>query len=271
MVKRQWWKQDFQAQVVLIDECHLTAFSAVVQQMMTQTYPNAIYIGLTATPYRLKKTEEMGDIFQTLVAAPMPHKLIDSGYLSKPSYYGLHQPDLQKVKTVAGDYDEHQLAIACDKPELIDQLVGEWRKLAYGRRTIVFAVNVALSQNKLSLGEVDLDSNYDRQADLKIAITGFAKGNSLLEIERDIELQSKFINSLKNSGASIRTLAKIIPYLDEICTEAEATYKSLPETEIKQLRDRVTTEPNYKPNRSSKLSKDSQIPSYEAPISDIEP
>ena len=147
MVKRQWWKQGFNAQIVLIDECHLTAFSAVVQQMIAQTYPNAIYIGLTATPYRLKKTEGLGDIFQTLVSAPMPHELIDSGYLSKPSYYGLHQPDLQKVGTIAGDYDEHQLAIACDQPELIEQLVSEWRKLAYGRRTIVFAVNVAHSQS----------------------------------------------------------------------------------------------------------------------------
>ena len=126
---------------------------------------------------------------------------------------------------------------------------------------------LSTSQNKLSPGAVDLSSNYDRQADLKIAITGFAKGNSLLKIERDIESQSKFINNLKNSGASIRTLAKIIPYLDEICTEAEATYKSLPEAEIKQLRDRVTTEPN----RSSELSKNFQIPNCEAPISDIEP
>ena len=147
MVKRQWWKQSFPAQIILIDECHITAFSTVVRQMMEQTYPDAIYVGLTATPYRLKKSESMGDIFQTLVSAPMPYELIDSGYLSKPSYYGLHQPDLQKVKTVAGDYDEHQLAIACDKPELIEQLVGEWRKLAYGRRTIIFAVNVAHSQN----------------------------------------------------------------------------------------------------------------------------
>jgi superfamily II DNA or RNA helicase len=147
MVKRQWWKQDFEAQIILIDECHITAFSGIVRQMMDQIYPNAIYIGLTATPYRLKKSEGMGDIFQTLVSAPMPHELIDSGYLSKPSYYGLHQPDLQRVKTVAGDYDEHQLAIACDKPELIQQLVKEWQKLAYGRRTIVFAVNVQHSQN----------------------------------------------------------------------------------------------------------------------------
>ena len=147
MVKRQWWKQDFEAQVVLIDECHITAFSTVVRQMMAQVYPNAIFIGLTATPYRLKKSEGMADIFETLVSAPMPHELIDSGYLSKPSYYGLYQPDLQRVKTVAGDYDEHQLAIACDKPELINQLVKEWQKLAYGRRTIVFAVNVQHSQN----------------------------------------------------------------------------------------------------------------------------
>lgn len=147
MVKRQWWKQEFDAEVILIDECHITAFSSVVKQMMAEIYPNAIYIGLTATPYRLKKSESMGDIFKTLVCAPMPHELIDSGYLSKPSYYGLHQPDLQRVKTIAGEYDEHQLAIACDRPELIEQLVQEWRKLAYGRRTIAFAVNVAHSQN----------------------------------------------------------------------------------------------------------------------------
>ena len=146
MVKRQWWK-NFEAEVVLLDECHITAFSSVVKQMMAQIYPNAIFIGLTATPYRLKKTEGMGDVFQTLVSAPMPHELIRTGYLSKPSYYGLHQPDLNQVGTIAGDYDEHQLAIACDKPELIEQLVNEWRKLAHGRRTIVFAVNVAHSQN----------------------------------------------------------------------------------------------------------------------------
>ena len=140
-----------------------------------------------------------------------------------------------------------------------------------GQNSSTKQTTLSTSQNKLSPREVDLSSNYDRQSDLKIAITGFAKGNSLLEIERDIESQSKFINSLKNSGASIRILAKIIPYLDEICTEAEATFKSLPETEIKQLRDRVTTEPNHKPNRPSKLAKNSQIPNCEASTSDLEP
>lgn len=145
MAKRQWWKE-IELEICLIDECHITAFSTVVQQMM-KIFPNALYVGLTATPYRLKKSEGLGDIFQTLVSAPMPYELIDSGYLSKPSYYGLSQPNLDKVKTVAGDYDEYQLAIACDKPELITQLVREWQRLAYGRRTIVFAVNVQHSQN----------------------------------------------------------------------------------------------------------------------------
>jgi Zn-dependent M32 family carboxypeptidase len=81
------------------------------------------------------------------------------------------------------------------------------------------------------------------------------------------ESQSKFINNLKSSGASVRTLAEITPYLDEICAEAEATFKSLPEAEIKQLRDRVTIELNH----PSELSKYSQIPNSQTPISDIEP
>lgn len=85
--------------------------------------------------------------FDELVAAPMPHELIDQGFLVKPSYYGLEQPNLGKVKTVAGEFDEKQLALACDRPELIEQIVTEWKRLAYGRRTIAFAVSVQHSQN----------------------------------------------------------------------------------------------------------------------------
>ncbi len=128
---------------------------------------------------------------------------------------------------------------------------------------------IATPQNKL-LPEVDLDSSYSYQADFKIALTGLAKGNTLSEIERNIESQSKFINSLKNSGASIRTLAKIIPYLDKVCTEAEATFKSLPEAEIKQLHDREITKPSQKPDPSNELSKKSPKPSSQTSTLNIE-
>lgn len=128
---------------------------------------------------------------------------------------------------------------------------------------------IATPQNKL-LPEIDLDSSYSYQADFKIALTSLAKGNTLSEIERNIESQSKFINSLKNSGASIRTLAKIIPYLDKVCTEAEATFKSLSEVEIKQLREREITKPSQKPDPSNELSKKFLKPSSQTPTLNIE-
>lgn len=145
--KRDWWRQ-YPAKVIVIDECHIVAYASIVQQMMTYIHPQAIYLGLTATPWRLSKRESLGDIFPVMVCAPMPHALIDAGFLVKPSYYSVSLVDLKSVGTAAnGDFDEGQLALACDRPELIEQIVRDWHNLAYGRRTIAFAVNVAHSRH----------------------------------------------------------------------------------------------------------------------------
>lgn len=146
LLQRNWW-QEYQADVVMLDECHIVAFNSVVRKMMTEIFPNAVYIGLTATPFRLSKQEGMGDLFDALVSTPMPGDLVDQGFLVKPAYYGSQLPELEQVQTVAGDFDEGQLVIACDRPELIEQIVRDWQRLARGRRTIAFAVNVQHSQH----------------------------------------------------------------------------------------------------------------------------
>ena len=144
--KRDWW-QEYRADVILLDECHILAFASVVRKMMTLIYPQAIWLGLTATPWRLSKREGLGDIFDGLVCAPLPYELIDQGYLVKPSYHAVEPPDLKNRESVDGDCNESQLAIACDKLELIENLVKEWRRIAWKRPTIVFAANVPHSQN----------------------------------------------------------------------------------------------------------------------------
>jgi len=144
--RRKWW-QEFLADVIVLDEAHLVGWAKVVQQMMKRTYPQAIYLGLTATPWRLNKQQGMGDIFSKLVCAPLPHELIDQGFLVKPCYYSLGEADLEKVGTVAGEYDEGELAIVCDRPELIARAVEDWKRLANSRRTIAFAVNVQHSRH----------------------------------------------------------------------------------------------------------------------------
>ncbi|MEP0872857.1 DEAD/DEAH box helicase [Trichocoleus desertorum AS-A10] len=142
--RRHWWKE-FKADIVILDEAHVTAWAAVVERMMDCIYPNSTYLGFTATPWRLSKKEGMGDRFNALVAAPMPHQLMDSGYLVKPSYYALPQADLKGVRTLAGDFAESDLSVACDRPELIKRAVDEWFRLAEGRQTLAFTVSISHS------------------------------------------------------------------------------------------------------------------------------
>jgi superfamily II DNA or RNA helicase len=145
--RRDWW-QELKVDIVILDEAHLTAFAAIVTKMMAEIFPQAIYLGLTATPWRLSKKESLGDIFERLVAAPMPHELISSGFLVKPDYFSPNQADLEKVGTaVNGDFNEGQLALACDRQELSEQMVRDWHNLAFARRTIAFTVNVAHARN----------------------------------------------------------------------------------------------------------------------------
>jgi superfamily II DNA or RNA helicase len=161
METRDWW-QGWNVDVVLLDECHLVAWSEVIKQMMATHHSGAIYIGLTATPWRTSKTEGMGDVFDSLVCAPMPQELIDSGFLVKPSYYGVNLPDLSRVRTDEdGEFNQSDLAIATDTPEQIAQIVEQWRRLAHARITVAFAVNVKHSKHICSaFNEADIPSAH---------------------------------------------------------------------------------------------------------------
>lgn len=143
--RRNWWKRHH-FDVVIFDEVHATGFSSIGKQLLTKYYPESIHIGLTATPYRLSKKEGLADYFNKLIQAPPPRELMEMGFLVWPKYFTLPEADLSGVGTVAGDYDESSLAVACNKPELIDRIFQEWVRLAPGKRTIAFGVNVNHAQ-----------------------------------------------------------------------------------------------------------------------------
>lgn len=143
MAKRDWWKT-WPANVVFYDEGHTTVFSQIGQQLLYETHPNAVHLAMTATPARLGD-DQLGDHFETLVAAPPPTELQRMGFLAPMRYYGLpteQQIDLGAVQVIDGDYDERQLKNACDRPELIQRVVEEWQRLCPGKRTITFCVDV---------------------------------------------------------------------------------------------------------------------------------
>jgi superfamily II DNA or RNA helicase len=132
------------ADVIICDECHSLSFFAAFDRLLNYL-PHAILLGFTATPWRLKKDEGLGSIYEGLVCAPEPSELIKLGYLVPPRYFGYPDLDLSDIKTLAGEFDVAGLEAVCNTPRIIDRMVEEYQRLATSRRAIIFAVSVAHS------------------------------------------------------------------------------------------------------------------------------
>lgn len=140
--RRKWWQDELNPAAFVLDEAHLTAFATVTQKL-EETFPDAVKIGLTATPWRCKKTESLADKFGTLIAGPTPSDLQKAGHLAKMRYFAIREPDLTDVGILGGEYKNDQLARACNRPEIVEFVVTEWLRLAGDRRTLVFCVDIA--------------------------------------------------------------------------------------------------------------------------------
>jgi DNA repair protein RadD len=130
------------ADLLVIDEAHHCP--ANTYRKIIDAYPDAIVLGLTATPCR-GDGRGLGGIFETIVECPQVGQLIERGYLVKTRVYAPVDPDLKGVRVVGGDYNEGQLAERMDLPKLIGDIVTHWYKFSERRKTVAFAVNVAHS------------------------------------------------------------------------------------------------------------------------------
>jgi superfamily II DNA or RNA helicase len=128
------------ADLVIVDEAHHTP--ARTWRRLIDAYPEAVVLGLTATPCR-GDGRGLGDIFEVMVECPPIAMLIGSGYLVPTRVYAPTQPDLDGVRVRGGDYIEAELAERMDKSQLVGDVVTHWHRLADRRRTIVFATSVA--------------------------------------------------------------------------------------------------------------------------------
>lgn len=130
------------ADLIILDEAHNTI--APEYDFLFRNYPDAVILGLTATPFRLNPQESMEDRYEELVIGPQTYELVNEGYLVPPEVYKLPEGslNLDEVSVIAGDFDEEQLAIKCNTPAMIEAMIREWRIRALNLPTIVFAVNV---------------------------------------------------------------------------------------------------------------------------------
>lgn len=127
---------------IIVDECHLemSTWLPVVQR-----WPDAEVIGLSATP-----GAGLGDYFEEIIAPITVAELIALGRLARFSYYTVpeqSQPDLRGLEFDRGDFEKRPLLKAVDKPSITGDAVEHWRRLAGGRLTLTFCIDIAHAEH----------------------------------------------------------------------------------------------------------------------------
>jgi DNA repair protein RadD len=169
----------FAPTLVFIDEAHRSrgeSYRSVIEMC-----GNPVVVGLTATPVRTDGRGLGGDLFQVLVQCPPIKALIGMGYLVPPVTYSWKRPDLSGIGKQGGDYKQDELEIAVNKPQLVGDVVAEWKRIADGRQTVAFAVSVkhsmAICEEFLNAGvpACHLDGETPKQ-DREIILRRLAEG-----------------------------------------------------------------------------------------------
>ncbi len=127
------------ADLLIIDEAHHCPASTY--RKIIDAYPQAVLIGLSATPCR-GDGRGLGGIFDVIVECPQVAELIEQKYLVRTRVFAPVEPDLKGVETRVGDYVESQLAERMARTNLVGDIVSHWHRHGEMRKTVCFAVNV---------------------------------------------------------------------------------------------------------------------------------
>jgi DNA repair protein RadD len=132
-----------EADIVFVDETH--HIRARTYQAIVDAYPNAIIIGLTATPCR-GDGRGLGNVFEAMIVCPQISELTELGYLVKLRIFAPPAPNLRGVGVAkTGDYVISQLSDRMDTDQLVGDIVEHWLRHSQRRRTVCFAVDIAHS------------------------------------------------------------------------------------------------------------------------------
>ncbi len=173
--------------IIIVDECHLISSkdATMYRKFLTDILianPNAVVIGLTATPYRLDSGIIYGgkdDIFTDKVYEAPLKQLILQGYLSPlKTKRGCEHADMANVSVRGGEYVSSEMAAKFDEIMLaaIDEILR--MTVTQGRKsTLIFGASVdhgkkiqeAIIEAGYSCGFVCGDTPKDERAKILLA------------------------------------------------------------------------------------------------------
>jgi len=174
------------ADCLIFDEAHLALGAS--RQRVTGQYPEAIHIGLTATPAKISG-RSLREGYDVLICGPSAKHLIAAGDLVAPRVYSAPAVTTAELGAVrkdskTGDYATGELGALMSRTKLVGNVVENWLRIANGKRTVIFACSKShgaeLKQKFNQIGIAaelltDADSEPDREAAIYRLETGKTK------------------------------------------------------------------------------------------------
>ena len=125
---------------LICDECH--HILADTYQHILDAFQNAFLLGVTATPLRTGGIT-LCDVFNSMVISLSVDDLINLGNLTHFQYFAPNiGVNLDNVRSNFGEFNNHDLEHALDKPTIIGGIVEHYLKLADNKSAICYCVNV---------------------------------------------------------------------------------------------------------------------------------
>ncbi len=187
------------ATLVIFDEahhCHSRTYATVFKHYADQ---GSYIVGCTATPMR---TDGRGlrwlyggtPGFSSLICGSGVKQLIAADYLVPFKLYApakIIRASSAGLKTTAGDYNKAQLENLVKKTLVIGDVIETWKKHAFQRRTVLFAVSVehsqeltlAFRQAGIAAAHLDGDTPMAQRQDI---LAEFTLGNILVLCQHSI-------------------------------------------------------------------------------------
>ena len=181
--------------MIVIDEAHHAL--AKTYKEMWERFPNAKFLGLTATPCRLNG-KGFTDLFDVLVQAWGIPEFICKGRLATYDFVSIKSDgvtqwliDSLQKRGADGDYQNKEMDMLLNKKPSIERLYQSFEEYGKNRKGIVYAINISHAKRIMELYQehgikvVAIDSKtpaLERQADIE----AFRKGDIQVLVNVDI-------------------------------------------------------------------------------------
>ena len=181
-------------QFVIIDEAHHAL--AKTYKKLWQMYPDARFLGVTATPWRMNH-ESFTDLFDRLILSMPVKDFINQGYLAPYKYFSLKSDsDIQRTiddieLDKFGEYKESSMEEKMDIGRIRAQLLDSYLSLAEGKKGIIYAINIKHANHiceeykNEGYNAVSIDSKTPA-AERKHLVEKFKKGDIDIIVNVDI-------------------------------------------------------------------------------------